>query len=427
MDSKKKTAESQRSVSIAWKMTWSFIGRLFVILAVIDVIVLGAVVLIFCYTQEKSVLQDAWQWRLERQVSDWVYQFSLPGQSIYTVDLSVYRIPLMIAGWTVGGSELLFLAAEIPHSVRRARRYLRPLDEMAAATRRLAQMEASSRQQGSKIREAEDAISHFSPNQPDARLQTGDRDLSGIENAVNTLLARIHQSYQQQIRFVSDASHELRTPIAVIQGYAGMLDRWGKEDEEILEESIHAILQESENMKKLVEQLLFLARGDSGRNHLTFEELSLNALAKEVYEETRMIDQEHSWELETRDEAVCRADAALLKQAFRILVDNAGKYTPKGERIFIRAYVNEEQWPCIEVQDSGIGMNAQDAEHIFERFYRADQARGRQNGGSGLGLAIAKWIVDRHDGYFQVLSREEFGTRITMVLPPCGGEELNHE
>ena len=78
----------------------------------------------------------------------------------------------------------------------------------------------------------------------------------------------------------------------------------------------------------------------------------------------------------------------------------------------------------MEVQDSGIGMKAQDAEHIFERFYRADEARSRQNGGSGLGLAIAKWIVDRHDGYFRVLSREEFGTRITIILPPYIQSEL---
>lgn len=394
------------------------------ILLTIDIILLAAVAVLFCYTQEKEILQEAWQWHLERSVRDWTYQFALPGQSMYSVDLRVYQEPLVVVGWIVGGCELAFLAAEIPHSVRRARRYLRPLDEMAAATRRLAQMEASSQQQGSKIREAEDAISHFSPNQPDARLMTGDRDLSGIENAVNTLLARIHQSYQQQIRFVSDASHELRTPIAVIQGYANMLDRWGKEDEEILEESIHAIQQESENMKKLVEQLLFLARGDSGRNHLTFERLSVTALVQEVYEETQMIDKGHIWELDSRGEAVCRADAAMLKQAFRILVDNAGKYTPAGERVILRAYQNEDRCPCMEVQDSGIGMKAQDAEHIFERFYRADEARSRQNGGSGLGLAIAKWIVDRHDGYFRVLSREEFGTRITIILPPYIQSEL---
>ena len=109
----------------------------------------------------------------------------------------------------------------------------------------------------------------------------------------------------------------------------------------------------------------------------------------------------------------------MLKQAFRILADNASKYTPQGEKICLRAYYNEQGCPCMEVQDQGIGMSAEEASHIFERFYRADEARSHS--GSGLGLAIAKWIVDRHGGHFEVLSREELGTRMTLVL----GEEKN--
>lgn len=376
---------------------------------IIDLLVFGLSMGIFFYMQEKMVLGEAWRWDIERRILDWTYYFE--GHSI---ELLAYKEPLQGVLGAVGGCEALVLLLEIPRSVNRSRRYLRPLDEMAQATERLARMEEETLNQAMKIREAEDAISHLTPNQPDERLFTGDRDLAGLERAVNTLLERIHQSYQQQIRFVSDASHELRTPISVIQGYANMLARWGKEDEAILDESIRAIQSESENMKKLVEQLLFLARGDSGRNPLNMEELRLDELIREVYEESCMIDEGHSWNIEAEKEIHSHGDSAMLKQAFRILVDNARKYTPEGETITLRAYYNQEARPCMEVQDQGIGMKAEDAEHIFERFYRADEARSK--GGSGLGLSIAKWIVDRHGGQFEVLSREEFGTRMTIIL-----------
>lgn len=408
-------AEQRGSLSTAWKITWSFMGRLALLMIVIDVLFVTVCGCAFFYTQEKTVMGEAWRWDMERMFENGFYVFD----GTHRLDLVPYKTPLIVVGGTIAGIELLIWLIEIPHSVNRARRYLRPLDEIAQATRKLAELEEEQRLYGNKIREAEEAISHFAPGQPDAKLYTGDRDLAGIENAVNTLLARIHQSYRQQIRFVSDASHELRTPISVIQGYADMLDRWGKEDGAILEESIHAIQSESENMKKLVEQLLFLARGDSGRNPLTMEELRLDQVVQEVYEEYMMIDEHHQWQLEAPMSVQARGDGAMLKQAFRILADNASKYTPQGEKICLRAYYNEQGCPCMEVQDQGIGMSAEEASHIFERFYRADEARSHS--GSGLGLAIAKWIVDRHGGHFEVLSREELGTRMTLVL----GEEKN--
>ncbi len=403
-------AEQRGSLSTAWKITWSFMGRLALLMIVIDVLFVTVCGCAFFYTQEKTVMGEAWRWDMERMFENGFYVFD----GTHRLDLVPYKTPLIVVGGTIAGIELLIWLIEIPHSVNRARRYLRPLDEIAQATRKLAELEEEQRLYGNKIREAEEAISHFAPGQPDAKLYTGDRDLAGIENAVNTLLARIHQSYRQQIRFVSDASHELRTPISVIQGYADMLDRWGKEDEAILAESIHAIQSESENMKKLVEQLLFLARGDSGRNPLTMEELRLDQVVQEVYEEYMMIDEHHQWQLEAPMSVQARGDGAMLKQAFRILADNASKYTPQGEKICLRAYYNEQGCPCMEVQDQGIGMSAEEASHIFERFYRADEARSHS--GSGLGLAIAKWIVDRHGGHFEVLSREELGTRMTLVL-----------
>ncbi|MCR5602642.1 MAG: HAMP domain-containing histidine kinase [Lachnospiraceae bacterium] len=276
-----------------------------------------------------------------------------------------------------------------------------------------------------KFHTIENAIEHISPEQT-TELSLGDNDLQGIEAAMNNMLTRMHDTYLQQARFVNDASHELRTPISVIQGYANMLDRWGKEDEEILEESIAAIKNESDHMNHLVEQLLFLARGDAGRNPMTFEDVSLNEVMREIYEESLMIDEDHVYKYDEKAQDVhLNADASMIKQAMRILVDNAAKYTSKGDDIVLsvgfEAVESENDGrketkykPYIQVQDSGIGMAEVDVKHMFERFYRADDTRKVQ--GTGLGLSIAKWIVDKHNGHFEIVSRKEIGTRIRIVF-----------
>ena len=244
--------------------------------------------------------------------------------------------------------------------------------------------------------------------------------MAGLEDAINDLLARMHAAYRQQAQFVSDASHELRTPIAVIQGYVKMLDRWGKDDETVLDESIAAIKTETEHMKTLVEQLLFLARGDSGRQQLNPEPMDLSALMGEVLDEYRMIDESHEWRQGALDAAPVNADPALIKQAARILVDNAVRYTPEGGSIRLSAGTQDGR-AFFEVQDGGIGIDAQDVPRMFDRFFRADPARARQNGGTGLGLSIAHWIVERHDGFLEVVSHPGLGTRIRVVLPEAKG------
>lgn len=268
-----------------------------------------------------------------------------------------------------------------------------------------------------KVQNLEEAISKISPTTSNEKIHTGDSELQGLEESINNLLDRMRESYRQQARFVSDASHELRTPISVIQGYANMLDRWGKEDEKILNESIVAIKSEAENMKNLVEQLLFLARGINGKTQLNCKEFFLNDMMNEVFEESKMIDENHIYKYEENEKIKIYGDEALLKQTARILIENAVKYTDKGELIKFKIGKNKKEEVYFYIQDSGIGMNEKDVSHIFERFFRADTARDRKTGGTGLGLSIAKWIIDKHGGYFGVLSREEIGTRITVFLP----------
>ncbi len=295
----------------------------------------------------------------------------------------------------------------------KVRSKLRPLQEFADAAMKLSEMDGEIEQRYQKL---ENAIDMLSPGDDDQTLATGDAELEGLETAVNKLMSRMRDSYRQQARFVSDASHELRTPIAVIRGYADLLDRWGKTDEKILEESIEAIKGESENMQHLVEQLLFLARGDSGRTPLNVSEFDVTDMMREVWEESVMIVKDHVYRFEDGGAIPARGDVSLIKQAARILIENASKYTEEGGEIVLKSLLFDGH-PAFSVQDSGIGISQSDIPHIFERFYRADDSRSKQTGGSGLGLAIARWIVERHGGRFEVISRKEIGTRITVILP----------
>ena len=296
-----------------------------------------------------------------------------------------------------------------PRHSRKVRQILDPLNELALKADELSRMEFGE----DKYHVLEDAIANLDADES-SRLSLGDSDLLGIEAAINNLLTRIREANRQQARFVNDASHELRTPIAVIGGYADMLARWGKDDEKVLTESISAIQTETERMKHLVEQLLFLARGDSGKMQLQMEEVNLQDLMKEAYEESVMIDEDHVYRFRAEEVTpTVQADPGLLKQAVRILIDNAAKYTNKGDDIILSCG-QADGHPYLQVQDSGIGMAGADAQHMFERFYRADKARSFE--GTGLGLSIAKWIVDKHRGHFEVLSRQDIGTRIRIVL-----------
>lgn len=429
--------EARRTTSIARRINRSWLTRLLAVMLTIDLCVLLLSVCGWCYLTERRTLGSDWQPWLARKLEadeglaypqifdEMRYVFHAEGGAAHTASdpeyfalvRQLFGILLMIEAFTLLG--------QYSSGKRRARKLLKPLQKIAETARELSDVrfeppreypaEPSVRIDEEKFHTLESAIESITA--PGARLHTGDRDLQGLEAAVNNLLERMHAAYREQARFVSDASHELRTPIAVIQGYANMLDRWGKDDPKILAESISAIKAEAEGMQKLVEQLLFLARGDSGRNQIGMSVFSLSALMREVYEEYEMIDSRHIWRVETEGTVDVYGDAALLKQTARILCDNAAKYTPDGGAILLRARLTGRSVPCMQIQDEGVGIAAQDVSHIFERFFRSDRARARQTGGTGLGLSIAKWIVDQHQGYFEVLSREGLGTRISVFLP----------
>ena len=324
-------------------------------------------------------------------------------------------VPMTAIGLTAAdllGFQVLGLFLSYFREDRAIRRILAPINEIALKADELSRISFTE----DKYQVIEDALEHIDPGEAgqEETLSFGDSDLIGVEAAMNNLLLRMRDTLRQQSRFVNDASHELRTPIAVIQGYASMLDRWGKTDEKILEESITAIKNEADHMNYLVEQLLFLARGDAGRTTLNRQSVMTGDLMREIYEESLMIDENHIYRFQTGESAEVQIDPGLMKQAVRILIDNAAKYTPKGEEILLSCGSDEKGSPYLQVQDLGQGISESEVPHIFERFYRADEAR--TSAGTGLGLSIAKWIVDKHGGHFEVLTRKDLGTRIRIVL-----------
>lgn len=247
-------------------------------------------------------------------------------------------------------------------------------------------------------------------------LPQGNQELAALTRSINAMLERIDQGYQAQTRFVSDVSHELRTPIAVIQGYANLLNRWGKDDPAARQEAIDAIVQESNSMAEMVEQLLFLARGDNDTQQVHFEPTDLSSIAEEVARETRLLDTGREIRFRSEPLAVAQADSRLIKQAYRVLVDNAVKYTPRGGLISIHLWTGDGL-AHFEVTDSGCGIPKEELSQIFRRFYRVDQSRTHQTGGTGLGLPIADWIAHRHHGWIEVVSREGLGSRFSLVIP----------
>lgn len=340
------------------------------------------------------------------------YQVSYPMNTDLRLFLTLLLIMVVF--------ESIYLASSLGKNTKVLRKTLKPLTDLAETAQILQQdmEETGGFAQGSELKNLAGVLGDIDVDRLDRRIavDSTQHELKDLATAINDMLNRINQSYQTQARFVSDASHELRTPISVIQGYVNLLDRWGKQDEKVMQESIDAIKEETDSMKNLVEQLLFLARGDNETMKLQYQNIDLCHVVEEIIREARLIDPHHDFQMSLPEVAYITGDRQLIKQAVRILVDNSMKYSPAGESIKLRV-LNEAQEIRIQVQDNGIGIAPEDLSHIFDRFYRSDESRARKTGGAGLGLAIAKWIVERHQGHFQVVSRVDIGTRITVVIP----------
>ena len=317
------------------------------------------------------------------------------GSGAYTVvfTLSGYASLFVVLILTLTVVELIRLRVLRQQADRISRRALSPISDIVTAARGLSASNLSERIAADGAKD----------------------ELLELTEVLNSMLDRIESAYNAQKQFVSDASHELRTPIAVIQGYADMLGRWGKSDPAVRDEAIAAISSETRAMKSLVEQLLFIARHENSPQRYKMEFFDLKELAEESLKEMHIIAGNHKITAGKMESAIVRGDRNALKQALRVFLDNALKYTAEDGEIAL-CCVKEQGWARLTVQDNGIGISEEDLKRVFDRFYRAANVRGSEVDGHGLGLSIARMIVLAHGGRIEVQSRPGAGSRFHILL-----------
>ncbi|MGL5886089.1 MAG: sensor histidine kinase, partial [Bombilactobacillus sp.] len=218
--------------------------------------------------------------------------------------------------------------------------------------------------------------------------------------------------------FVEDVSHELRTPVAVIEGHLKLLQRWGKDDPQVLEESINASVSEIDRMKKLIQEMLDLTRAEQIEVNYVKETTQANETIQQAYNDFVMLHPDFQISLDDTipPHTLAQIYRNHLMQILVILLDNAVKYSQDRKEINL-SVSTESNMLTIAVQDFGVGIASKDLERIFNRFYRVDKARSRQSGGNGLGLSIAKKIVEMYKGTITAESALGSGTIFRINLP----------
>jgi heavy metal sensor kinase len=257
----------------------------------------------------------------------------------------------------------------------------------------------------------------------DRRLQIGTatEELSRLADSFNELLARLDHSFEAMKRFTADASHELRTPLAVIRGEVDVALGRDRQPEEY-KQSLRIVQDEAKRLSRLVDDLLSLSRADAGQRTVLAQEFYLNDLIQECCRSVQTLAAAGNIQLifPPPDDISYRGDEEMMRRLIFNLLDNAIRYTPPGGIVSARLE-NENDRLRIIVSDTGIGIPAEAAPHVFERFYRVDKARSRRDGGFGLGLAIVKWIAESHNGRVELTSTSERGSTFTVTLGRNGG------
>jgi heavy metal sensor kinase len=276
-----------------------------------------------------------------------------------------------------------------------ARRALTPIDHLASEARRIT---------------AERLHERLSvPNQYD--------EIGRLASVINDTFARLESSFDQLRRFTADASHELRTPLSVIRGIgeAGLAETRTPVE---YKEAMGSMLEEVDRLANLVDTLLRLSHGDAGTVRLSPSAIDLGRLTREVVSSLGILAEERNQRItvDAADGISVTADRLMLREAITNVVDNAIKYSPRASTIDVRVGADSTR-ADLTVADEGPGIAAEDRERIFDRFFRLDEARSRENGGAGLGLAIAKWAVEVNDGRITVEAGATGGSVFRIVLP----------
>lgn len=275
-----------------------------------------------------------------------------------------------------------------------ARRALKPVDDISQTAREIGEGDLSRR----------------------INVNTKD-ELGRLAATLNEMIGRVERAFQRQKQFTSDASHELRAPLAVIEAESTLaLQRERPADD--YRQSLEAISRESGQMSYLIDRLLSLARADAGKEEWNFAEVNLGRLIARLNTDVEVLCREKgvSFQPDQIQDLVVKGDEARLRELFMNLLGNAVRYTPGPGTVSV-SLRREGQMAVVAITDTGIGIPVEDVPYIFERFYRVDRARSRAEGGTGLGLAISKHIAEAHGGKIEVESRLGAGSTFSVWLP----------
>ncbi|MEH7075750.1 sensor histidine kinase [Neobacillus drentensis] len=248
-------------------------------------------------------------------------------------------------------------------------------------------------------------------------------ELQKMAETFNRMIGRLEANLEKQRQFISDASHELKTPLTVIKSYADLLLRRGLKNEEVTHDAIESIHSEATRIQKMTERFLDLADTESGEL-LEAKLINLVSLCENLFKQLKSAyKREIILHLKSQEPSIMVfVDEMKLKQAMIILIDNAIKYSMDQIDVYLE---EEEKFTIITVKDYGIGIPAAEIQNVFERFYRVDKARSRETGGTGLGLSIAKNIMKQHQGEIIVKSTEGVGTEVELFIPKMkAGKEM---
>lgn len=238
--------------------------------------------------------------------------------------------------------------------------------------------------------------------QEKVELSTNYEETDNLIATFNEMMFQLEESFNQQRQFVEDASHELRTPLQIIQGHLNLINRWGKKDPAILEESLDISLEEMSRITKLVEELLLLTKENSNSRDGDIENVEINAEITSRIKSLKQLHEDYTFEFDAYPKPLnIKIDRYQLEQVLIIFIDNAMKYDQVNKHIHIQTKLRNKQI-SIEITDHGVGIPKEDIEFIFDRFYRVDKSRSRKLGGNGLGLSIAKKIIELNHGKIHV-------------------------
>ncbi|KKI61933.1 ATP-binding protein [Staphylococcus warneri] len=247
-------------------------------------------------------------------------------------------------------------------------------------------------------------------------LTTNYEETDNLIATFNEMMFHIEETFNQQRQFVEDASHELRTPLQIIQGHLNLIQRWGKKDPAVLEESLNISLEEMNRITKLVEELLLLTKDNVKSGQLEKELVDINSEILSRVKSLKQLHPDYTFDVELDEKPLkLKMNRHQFEQLILIFIDNAMKYDTENKLIQIKTQLKNKQI-SIEITDHGLGIPKQDLEFIFDRFYRVDKSRARSQGGNGLGLSIADKIVQLNGGFIHVESEVDQYTTFKIIF-----------